>query len=248
MNIVLIARSEDKLKEVAKEIETNYKVQTKVIVIDFGSRDNSIYNKLEKDIEGLNITMLINNVGIMTQYPKFFHETPSEEIDNIVYININTINHMTRLILPQMRTRKFGTIINLSSASAYIGQPTPLFAAYAGTKAYIQKFSMSLYHEVKREGIEVLAVTPFYVTSKMSRTRNTNLFICSEKTQAEETLNKIGYNMQTVVPWINHFLQLVITTYVPFMQQISMNKIFSIRKYSLKKIADKQSTEEKKHN
>jgi len=150
MNVVLIARSEDRLKEIATEIEGRYKVKTKSIVIDFGSNDPSIYQKISEEIQGLNITMLINNVGINTQWPKFFHETSIEEMNNMVQINIKSGNMMTSMILPQMRERKFGTIINVSSGSAYPNQPTPLFSVYSGTKAYNQKFSMSLAEELKK--------------------------------------------------------------------------------------------------
>jgi len=216
MNVALLARSADKLKDIATELETKYKIKTKVVVVDFSSRDVAIYEQIEKQLEGLEVTMLVNNVGINTYYPKFFHEHTVEEMDNIVHVNINSANHMTRMLLPQMRSRKFGTIINLSSASALEGQPTPLFPIYAATKAYNQKFSTSLSHELERDGIEVLSINPYFVTSKMSRMRRTNILLCSETTLANETLNKLGFNMRSVIPWVNHYIQFIATTKIPY--------------------------------
>jgi len=240
MNIALLARSGERLKEVALEIENTYKVKTKVVVVDFESRDLSIYKAVEEELKDLKITLLVNNVGINTSYPKLFEETSLEEIDNITHININAANHMTNLLLPQMKERKFGTIINVSSASAHVKQPTPLFAVYSGTKAYNQKFSMSLAEEVKKDGIEVLAVTPYFVTSKMSRSRKGSLMICTEKTHAEEALNKLGYNMQTVIPWFNHYLQYVLTANLPYVAQLGNKTVYGFRKRAIQREAEKE--------
>jgi len=240
MNVVLLARSEQRLKEVAEEIESKYKVKTKVVIVDFGSKEKDIYKKIEEELIDLNVTMLINNVGINTQYPKFFLEIDDEEIDNLVHVNINSLNRMTKLILPKMKEKKFGTIINVSSASANMEQPTPLFNVYAGTKSYIQKFSMSLAEEYSRDGIEVLAVTPYFVTSKMTRQRNASLLVCSEHTHAEQSLNKLGYNMKTVIPWFNHYLQYVITTTIPLMNWWAIKTTFAFRIRAINKIAEKE--------
>jgi len=172
-----------------------------------------------------------------------------EEMDNMVQVNINVANHMTMLILPQMRTRKFGTIINVSSASAYL-LPTPLFSVYAATKAYNQKFSMTLAEELQNENIEVLATTPYFVTSKMSRMRNGTLSVCTEKTHAEEVLNKLGYNMHTTIPWFNHYIQYVVFSKIPFMAKWGNSIVYNLRTRAMQKAVEKEgrilTTEKKK--
>jgi 17beta-estradiol 17-dehydrogenase / very-long-chain 3-oxoacyl-CoA reductase len=238
MNVVLIARSTERLMEVKQELESKYKVQTKVITADFNSRDFGIYNEIEKELRGLEITMLVNNVGISTKIPQFFMETPIQESDDIVHVNVNAQNHMTKIVLPQMKERKFGTILMISSASGFPGVPSPLLSVYAGTKAYNLKSACSLHDELKRDGIEVSAVCPFFVTSKMSRTRRQTLLICQEETVARETLNKIGYGMKIIIPWVNHFMQYSITTNIPLVYNLSVKGLFGIRVRGIKRLAE----------
>jgi len=235
MNVVLVARNEEKLKEVAEELKSKYGVETKTIVVDFNSADPSIYKKVEDELQGLTVTLLVNNVGINTRYPKFFHEHTTQEMDDMVHVNIDAPNHMTHIILPQMRQRKFGTIINLSSASALDGQSPVLFPVYAATKAYNMRFSRALSEEVARDGVEVLCINPYFVTSKMSRTRNTNPIVCSEETLAIETLNKLGYGMKQVIPWINHRMQFLIISKIPFVKQMAKRTLLGLRKRAMRK-------------
>jgi len=194
-----------RLKELASEIETKYKVKTKCVEYDFGNEDPEKFKKLAKELEGLTITILVNNVGIASDYLKYFHEHDVEEMDKMVRINIEAPNHMTKLIIPQMMERKMGAIINLSSTSAEEGIATPLFSIYGASKAYNKKFSDTLSAEYKQYGIDVLCVHPGFVTSKMTRLRNPSLFVCDEVTLARCSLDKLGY-YKSINPWYMHSL------------------------------------------
>ena len=73
MNVVLISRSSDKLAAVAEEISSATKVQTKCITADF-SGGVEIYSGIEKELEGIDVGVLVNNVGMSYEYPEYFHQ------------------------------------------------------------------------------------------------------------------------------------------------------------------------------
>lgn len=73
MNIVLISRSADKLAAVAEEISSATKVQTKVVKADF-SGGVEIYDGIERELENLDIGLLVNNVGMSYEFPEYFHQ------------------------------------------------------------------------------------------------------------------------------------------------------------------------------
>jgi 17beta-estradiol 17-dehydrogenase / very-long-chain 3-oxoacyl-CoA reductase len=208
LNVVLMARTRDRLEDIAKDLEKKYGIQTKVIVVDFASREPKLYIEIERQLQDLNISILVNNVGIMSNHLKYFHEHTKEEMDEISHLNIHPLNHMTRIILPMMRKRKFGKIIIVSSASGLQHLSfMSMFSVYGATKAYNLRLASILRDECFSENIEILCITPFFVTSKITKIKKANLWVCSEDTLAKSTLDKLGYNFGVTNPYWFHSLQ-----------------------------------------
>lgn len=147
--------------------ETNYKVQTRIIAVDF-TKEEGIYGIIEDGIEGLEIGILVNNVGMIYDEPKYFHLVPDSEkfFTDLIHCNVTSVVQMTRLILPNMVNRQKGLIINISSLSSVV--PTPLYSVYAATKAFNNKFSDDLRSEYKQHGIKVQTVIQKFLISLSS--------------------------------------------------------------------------------
>jgi 17beta-estradiol 17-dehydrogenase / very-long-chain 3-oxoacyl-CoA reductase len=105
------------------------------VVVDFvGDLDEGV-NRIRETIEGLDIGVLINNVGISYPYARFFHEVDEELLKNLIHVNVVGTTKVTQAVLPGMLKRKKGAIVNIGSGAAIVIPSDPLYAVYAATKA-----------------------------------------------------------------------------------------------------------------
>uniref|UniRef100_A0A3Q3XE62 3-ketoacyl-CoA reductase n=1 Tax=Mola mola TaxID=94237 RepID=A0A3Q3XE62_MOLML len=189
--VMLISRSQDKLDDVARGLEEHYNVETRTVAVDFGKLD--IYSKIEEGLAGLEIGVLVNNVGVSYPYPEYYLHIP--DLDNFI---TNTINvNMTSVcqVRPPPAVSSKGVILNISSASGMY--PVPLLTVYSATKAFVDFFSRGLQEEYRRQGIIIQSVLPFFVATKMTRIRKPTLDKPTPERYVAAELSTVGLQSQT---------------------------------------------------
>ncbi|MCC5646958.1 SDR family oxidoreductase [Nostoc sp. CHAB 5824] len=155
-NLVLVARSEEKLSQLAKQLQEQHKIQVDVIVKDLTEPNaaSAVFDATK--VKGLTIDLLINNAGF--GYYGDFAEADGEKQVKIVQLNILALVDLTHKFLPLMRQRRSGSIINVSSITAF--QPIPYLSVYAASKAFILSFSEALWAENSQYGVRILVTCP----------------------------------------------------------------------------------------
>ncbi|XP_069479427.1 very-long-chain 3-oxoacyl-CoA reductase [Ambystoma mexicanum] len=235
MKIVLVSRSQEKLDQVAREIEEKFKVETKTIAADF-SDSQAIYKRIQSGLDGLDIGTLVNNVGLSYSYPEYFLDIPDLDntLNSMININITSVVQMTRLVLPGMLERSRGVILNISSASALY--PVPLLTVYSATKAFVDFFSRGLHAEYKSKGIIVQSVLPFFVATKMSKIRKPTWDKPSPECYVRSALGTVGLQSQTNGYWVHALLGWITTSFpVCISMKLAMSMNLKLRGRFLKR-------------
>ncbi|MEL7123023.1 MAG: SDR family oxidoreductase [Bacteroidota bacterium] len=156
MNVALVARSKDKLQEIAVDIEKKYSVSTWTLKKDL-SKPNAgkeLYEELR--ILNVKVDLLINNAG----FGKWggFEEFTLEEYQNMVQLNITALMDLTYLFLPDLKQRTEAGVINVASTAALL--PVPFASVYAATKFFVLGFSEGLYGELDGTNVKVHCLCP----------------------------------------------------------------------------------------
>lgn len=170
-NVLLVARSEEKLITLCNELGRVSGVRAQYIVMDLTAPDAAVRLIDETNKRGLQVEMLVNNAGFgsMGDFSKLDLATELEIID----LNVKSLVELTHRFLAPMRERRQGTIVNVASTAAFQG--VPFMATYAATKAFVLSFSEAIAEENRSHGIRVLALCPgvtdtnFFAASKIDR-------------------------------------------------------------------------------
>ena len=216
MNLLLVSRNEEKLNILSNELEEKYKIKTEIAQIDFAKPCKGISNVIEDKIKDKDIGLLVNNVGVITDHPKYVSEMEYEDIWNHINVNVAAATIMSRIILPGMEKKGKGAIINLASSAALL--PLPLNVVYAATKAYMDHFSEGLAAEVSHKGVVVQTVDPMYVCTNMTSytelMQKPSLFVPSPETFVQSSIKTFGFVQRTTGYW-PHALQVWLAGFVP---------------------------------
>ncbi|XP_064600650.1 inactive hydroxysteroid dehydrogenase-like protein 1 isoform X2 [Liolophura sinensis] len=200
LNIILISKGENRLSRAAEEIRERYRVETIAVTVDFNA-GRDVYDRIRDAIKGKEIGILVNNVGVMYDYPQMFLDVPER---------------MTHMILPQMVKRRRGAIVIVSSGAC--SQITPQMTAYAATKSYLDYFARAIGYEYKDKGIVVQSLLPFYVATRMTQFSKTlsksGLFIPSATVYAQHAVSTLGYSNRTTGYW-PHTIQSWFSALIP---------------------------------
>lgn len=195
LNVVLISRSLSKLEHEAKEIERLHGRSTRIIQADF-TRGLEIYSTIEAGLRGLEIGVLVNNVGMsygggaMIFRELLDCKDVRQSISDIINCNAMSAVQMVGIILPQMVSRGKGVIINMSSVAAQ--RSHPLCALYSATKVFMQYFSEAVCAEYFSKGVTIQTVSPMFVSTNIIHNMPVGPFVKDANQFAREALDTLG--------------------------------------------------------
>lgn len=163
-DLVLVARSEDRLESLAAELRREHARDVRVLARDLlePRAPETIFETLSG--AGVDVDVLVNDAGVLELGG--FDTTPLAALERMIELNTRVLTSLTRLFLPAMRARARGRILNVASAAAF--QPLPALAVYAATKAFVLSLSEALSEELAGTGITVTAVCPGLTTTDMT--------------------------------------------------------------------------------
>lgn len=154
-NLILVARDEEKLKEVKDELEF-YNIKVYTIALDL-SEDNSCEKVLDfVNKKNLSVDILINNAGMGSF--GYLSEIEVEKELKLIDVNIRALTELTKMFLPSMIEHGEGSIMNVASTAAFCAGPK--MATYYASKSYVLNFTEALYEELKGSEIKVSCLCP----------------------------------------------------------------------------------------
>ncbi len=172
-DLILVARSEGKLRQIAARLEREFGIKAHVVTADLSRSDAAQGIVDAVAARGLQVDILVNNAGYGLAGP--FAETDLETELEMIQVNLTALTELTKLFLRPMVARHAGRILNVASTAAF--QPGPLMAVYYATKAYVLSFSEAIADELRHSGVTVTVLCPgptdtgFASVAKMEKSR-----------------------------------------------------------------------------
>lgn len=226
-NVLLISRSQEKLTRVVSTLSESFPLaKLDTFVLDAGCEAeemNFLLKELSsKKLEGKDVGLLINNVGVTEKvFGWFGEELPEEEFlnDAIRTIRINCVfsSKLTSLVLPKMKSRNSENkdtnirsgVINLSSILGII--PSPFSPIYGASKAYNRTFSRALAAEYTPLRIDVLCVSPGMVTSNLTGMKESTWYCATAASTVRYSLRALGAAIE-IIPHPIHGMTYFLST------------------------------------
>ncbi|WP_075794080.1 SDR family NAD(P)-dependent oxidoreductase [Massilia putida] len=156
MQLVLVARRDERLQTVVQALRAEYGVEARAIAADLADPAAVARIRAELDSAGIRVRLLCNNAGA-GRWGRF-EATDASVYDELNTLNTTTLVAMCRRFFEHLSSFPSSAVINVSSAAAY--QPVPYMAVYAASKAFVQSFSQALHGEWKEHGILVQTLVP----------------------------------------------------------------------------------------
>ncbi len=203
LNVVVVARREDRLRSLARELERDYSVQTRVVAFDLTRED--LREPIRDATADIEIGLLVNSAGFATSG----HLLDNDLDDELAMLHVNSraplvlSHHFGR----RMREQGRGGIIFVSSTVAYSG--TPGWSNYAATKAFELTLSDGIARELRRDGVSVLAVSPGPTQTEFWQVAGGKPLLAPTPQQVvRAALSNLGRRSTMVVGWINKLIVL----------------------------------------
>ncbi|MCP4399154.1 MAG: SDR family oxidoreductase [bacterium] len=160
INLILVARRQELLENLALEVRERHEIEAEVMVADLATEQGLLH--VEQCItQANNLMYLINNAGFGT--PGLFTAIPLEKSLGMLRVHVEATTRFCWAALQEMVERNRGNIINVSSLAAFL--PYPSAVTYCATKTYINTFSVALQKQLRYTGINVQALCPGYTYS-----------------------------------------------------------------------------------
>ena len=221
-NLILTARSTDKLNEIADKMNN-------AIVISGDLSDKNFPRQLYKEIKVRHITVdiLINNAGF--GICGLFLNSPIENYTEMINLNICSLVELTHFFMKDMIETKSGGIINISSLASF--QPMPYFSIYAATKAFVTSFTMGLHEEYSEHNIRILGVCPGYTKTnfnekaKMGIHKQVPSYIMSAEAVVKQSLKAYSKNKYILINGVSNKLAKLIFKIIPQKMGLKLTKM-----------------------
>ena len=223
-NVVLVARSEDKLNELADRLRSSHSIEATVIPSDLSKPDavDGLCDQLAQ--RSLLIDTLVNNAGFGALGK--FAELSADRQTDMVMVNVVALTRLTRQLLPSMIERRRGGILNVGSTAAY--QAGPNMSVYYATKAYVLSFTEGLREELAGTGVHATVLAPGPTETGFGEDSGMGKFdFFQSASMSAEAVAKAGYdgyrnNADVVIPgWRNRLM----VTGVGFLPRFATRKL-----------------------
>lgn len=220
-DLILVARREDRLKEIKDKVKTN----VRIIPLDLQKEDNVF--KLYELTKDENIDMLVNNAGFGLF--GFTSETDLTRELEMINLNIKALHILTKLFLNDFIKRDSGYILNVGSSAGFMAGPK--LNTYYSTKNYVVKFTMALYEELKHQNsnVHVSVLCPGPVNTEFNKVAGGHFNVESEhaKKVAKLAINKTLRNKLIIIPGIGMKLGIFFTRLIPY--KLCMKIIYKVQ-------------------
>ena len=216
-NLVLVARSQDKLDQAAAELSQGYGVNVLPLAVDLGDPAAPAEIHAALQAQSIRIDVLVNNAGFGVHGP--FAQTEWAEELAMLQVNAVTLTHLSKLLLPGMLERGWGRILNVGSTGSFA--PAPLMAVYGASKAYVLSFSEALGEELRGTGVSVTALCPgvtrtgFQARAGVGSTRYVQSGTMTARQVAEIGYRALMRGQPVVVPGMANSALVLLSRFMP---------------------------------
>jgi short-subunit dehydrogenase len=154
--LTLVARREDRLRDIAEQLAKEHEIRAEVIAADLSNTESRANIATELEQRGLTVDVLVNNAGLSTT-GAVHKSTPDRDIA-MIRTDVEAIVHLCSLFVPGMVERGRGAVLNVASTAAF--QPLPGQAGYGGAKAFVLSYSRATRAELKGTGVTMTVLCP----------------------------------------------------------------------------------------